>query len=189
MVRKGPHGAPEASWIEWPPGVRPRFEFGCPYLSRSGSFWQLGWDEAAGSYVFVQMGRSGPEVHPVSSPRLCTGSLGYQRGYRIKGDPWLDPEHAYDTASDEVVVPLVESTRSAAVLGLVIETTASAAAMMESADRQRVELQYQADDSPDLRFYTMTVAEPWRARAFVHDGRLWLYHPDQPRACGWDLER
>jgi hypothetical protein len=188
VVRKGADGVPEVSWVEWPPSVTPRFEFGCPYLSRSGSFWQIAWDDAAGAFVFVQMGRPQPEVHSTSSPRFCTGSFSYLQGQRIKGDPWLDPEHAYDANSDEVVIPLVESARQAAVLGLVVETTTGVTALLESKERQRAELQYQADNSPDIRFFTLLVARPWQARVFVYDQRLWLYHPDLPEADGWDLE-
>lgn len=189
VVRKGSGGEPEVSWVEWPAGVKPRFEFGSPYLSRSGSFWQMAWDDAAGAYVYVQMGRPQPEVHGVGSPRFGTGSLSYLQGQRIKGDPWLDPEHAVEANSDEVVLPLLESARQAAVLGLVVESTSGVTALLESKDRQRAELQFQADNSPDLRFFTLLVARPWRARVFVYDQRLWIYHPDLPYAYGWDLEK
>lgn len=189
VIRQGAGGAPEAAWVEWPQGVTPRFEFGSPYLSRAGVFWQIAWDDATGSYVFVQMGRPNPEVHQASSPSFCTGRVSHRHGHRIKGDPWLDPEHVSDSSSDKVMIPLLESIRNAAVLGLMVETTSGATALLASNERQRAELQYQEDSSPPVRFFTMLVAQPWHTRAFVYDQRLWIYHPDMQVAHGWDLEK
>lgn len=188
VLRKGPDGKLEASWVRWPQSVVPRFEFGCPYLSRTGSFWQLCWDEGAGSYRFVQMARPAPETYLVDSPHLCTGVFSFQRGHWIKKEPWQEETRAYDTNSDEVVVPLLESTAHGAVLGLVIDTTVAAAELLESGARQRAALRYQAEDSADVPFFTLQVARPWSTRVFVYDARLWVYHPDLTEAHGWAVE-
>ncbi len=191
VLRRNSDGKLETSWVRWPRAVVPRPEFGCPYLSRSGSFWQLCWDEGAGSYSFVQMARSNPETHALDSPRFCTGLFSFQRGQWIKTEPWQDDAQAFGAGAgvDEIVVPLVESTAHGAALGLVIETTSAASELLESGARQRAVLRYQAEDSPDLSFFTLQVARPWHTRVFVYDECLWIYHPDLPEAHGWELER
>lgn len=189
VLRRSSGGRLETSWLRWPRAMVPRPEFGCPYLSRAGSFWQLCWDDAAGSYSFVQMARPSPETHALDSPRFCTGLFSFQRGHWIKTEPWQDEGQAYDANVDEIVVPLLESTAHGAVLGLMIETTSAASELLESGARQRAVLRYQAEDSPDLSFFTLQVARPWSTRVFVYDDCLWIYHPDLHEAHGWGLEK
>ena len=55
------------------------------------------------------MGKPGPERAAIDAPRLGTGHVSYRKEQRIDGDPWKKPEHVFDEASSEVVVPLIES--------------------------------------------------------------------------------
>ena len=66
VVRKGPDGSALCTWVPWPVNVRPAFSFGCPYLSATGRFWQLCWSQRDESYVYVQMGRVGPNAIKLS---------------------------------------------------------------------------------------------------------------------------
>lgn len=186
-LRRNSAGLPEAAWLPWPAGMHAEFEFGCPYLSSTGALWQLCFDDTSRSYVYVQMGRTHPEVQGVSSPRFCTGMQSYKLGQRLGGEPWLEPEHAFDASSHEVVVPLLESAHDDAVLGLVIEAESGVGELMRSRERKRAVLQLQSDARSDARFFTLTAARPWRSRAFVYDGCLWLFHPDAGRIGGWAL--
>lgn len=189
IVRLDPTGRKKSDWIAWPDGLRPRFLLGCPYLSHSGSFWQLcsrGQDE---SLEYVQMGKLFPESTAVDAPRLSTGRISYKDGQRIEGDPWGQPEHVSDGASASIVVPLVESEINRAVVGLRMDAPQGVLALLESdKERHRVVLQLEAENQADVVFGSLSVARPWLASLFVYDGHLWVYHPELPQALGWKLE-
>ena len=188
VVRKGPDGGALCTWVPWPADVRPAFSFGCPYLSATGRFWQLCWSQRDESYVYVQLGRAGPEVMPTISPAICTGRRSYKMATRMKGDPWLDPADTNDANSNDVVIPILESTRHGAVLGLVVEAEGGVSALLESKERHRAVAQLQSDKGADVRFQTLIVSMPWRTRVFISDGCLWTYHPDLHAISGIELE-
>lgn len=187
VVRKDTTGTPRISWVEWPAATRPNFQFGSAYLSGAGRFWQLSWNKADESYVYVEMARTPAEVVPTISPALCSGRISYKMSARMKSDPWADVDDSQDASSNEVVLPIVESTSHAAVLGLVIEARSGIAALLRSSEKQRTVLQIQSDNRPDVRFHTFNAAVPWRARAFVFDDHLWLYHPQLRAMLGFAL--
>lgn len=188
VMRKGPDGAAQLSWVAWPADLLPNFLFGCPYLSATGRFWQLCWSQRDESYVYAQMGRSAGETMPTTAPALCTGRRSYKMATRMRGDPWLDPSDANDAHSNDVVIPILESTKHGAVLGLVVEAEGGVTALFESLERQRAVVQLQSDNGADLRFQTLIVHQPWRTRVFVLDGCLWIYHPDLQSIIGTELE-
>ena len=187
LLRKQSSGALVASFQPWPAGVQPAFEFGSPYLSRDGSLWQLCFDAQQDSYVYLQLGVDKPERAPALAPRLCSGSFNFRFATKFKNEPWLEPEHGDDGGSDEVVLPLLESTINAAVLGLKLETTAGLAHVLRSGERMRAVLVLD-DASSQTAFHIIAVAEPWRLRVFVHSGLLWAYHPLLSRLDGWALQ-
>ena len=187
VVRKGPDGAAQCSWVAWPADATPVFSFGCPYLSATGRFWQLCWNRRDESYVYIQMGRSGAESMPTMAPALCTGRYSYKMATRMKGDPWLDPSDTNDANSNDVVIPILESTKHGAVLGLVVEAEGGVTALLESTVHHRAMVQLQCDASADVRFQTLIAPMPWLARAFVFDGCLWTYHPDEQAIVGTEL--
>lgn len=187
VLRKQASGNIEASFLPWPPGLQPAFEFGCPFLSRDGSLWQLCFDTGADSYVYLQLGVEHPERQPTTAPRLCTGSFNFRFASRFRSAPWLEPEHGDDSATNAVVLPLLESSPSAAVLGLKLATTDGLANVLQSGERMRVELVLD-DDTTQTAFGCLSVAEPWRLRFFVHQARLWAYHPLLNRLDGWNLQ-
>ncbi len=189
IVRLNQDGKEEADWIAWPDGVRPTFSLGSPYLSQSGSFSQLCWRGQDESLEYVQMGKNVPERAAIDAPRLGTGHISYKKEQRIKGDPWRDPEHAFDGASADVVIPLIESEREHAVVGLRIDAPQGVLALLDSdRERHRAVLQLQADNSADVLFGTLIVSRPWLTSVFVYDQHLWVYHPELPQALGWKLE-
>jgi len=188
VARKGPDGGAQCTWIDWPSDTQPESAFGSPYLSVTGRFWQLCWCKRDESYVYVQMGRSEAEVCPTIAPALCTGRRSYKMTTRMKGEPWLDPADANDANSTDVFIPIVESAAYGAVLGLVVEAKSGVAALLESTERQRAVVQLESDSRADVRFQTLIVPMPWRARAFVFDGCLWIYHPALQAILGTELE-
>lgn len=186
VLRKRANGQMEASFIPWPAGLQPGFEFGSPFLSRDGSLWQLCFDSASEAYVYLQLGVEQAERQATTAPRLCSGAYNFRFGTKFASAPWLEPEHGDDSAIDEVVLPLLESPSSATVLGVKLSTTAGLADVLCSAERVRVELVLD-DNTAQTSFYSLSVAEPWRLRFFVHDRRLWAYHPLLNRLAGWSL--
>ncbi|APW47681.1 hypothetical protein RA876_16505 [Rhodoferax antarcticus] len=187
LLRKQASGALVASFQAWPAGVQPSFEFGSPYLSRDGSLWQLCFDTQHDSYIYLQLGVDKSERASALAPRLCSGSFNFRFATKFKSEPWLEPEHGDDGGSDEVVLPLLESTSSVAVLGLKLETTAGLADLLRSSERMRAVLVLD-DASSQTAFHMLVVAEPWRLRVFIHAGLLWAYHPLLSRLDGWTLQ-
>lgn len=188
LLRYQASGALDGSFLPWPNGIKPSFEFGSPYLSRDGSLWQLCFDTQRHIFTYLKLGTTQHEIgRDVLSPRLCSGSFNFRFDIKNKKDPWLEPEHGDDGGTDNVVLPLLESTVNDAVLGLKLETTAALADLLCSDARMRAELVLD-DKSSQTTFYNIIVAEPWRLRFFVYAGKLWAYHPNLNRLDGWTLQ-
>jgi hypothetical protein len=189
VVRLDQNGNKETDWIAWPDGLKPAFSLGCPYLSPSGTFWQLCWRGQSESLEYVQMGKPGPERAASDAPRLGTGHISYKKTQRIEGDPWREPGHVFDGASSEVVLPLLESELDRAVVGLRVDAPQGVLALLESdKERHRAVLQLQAANRAAVPFGSLRVTRPWLTSLFVHDAHLWVYHPELPQALGWKLE-
>lgn len=181
-------GTLEAKYFLWPATVQPAFQFGSPYLSRTGTLWQICWNGTLERYVYLQLGRPQGESQPALAPRLCTGSINYRFATRMKLPPWEEPEHGDDGGADLVIVPLLESPVDSAVIGVEIASTAGLQAMLDSAERIRAVLVLQADLHPDIRFFSFMSPYPWQGRIFIHDSILWFYHPELNRIKGWNLQ-
>ena len=189
IVRLDHHGKTETDWIAWPDGLRPTFSLGCPYLSPSGSFWQLCRRAQGESLEYVQMGKLRPGRVAIDAPRLGTGRISYKKEKRIEGDPWAEPEEVIEEASSEVVVPLIESVLERAVVGLRIDAPLGVLALLESnKERHRAVLQLQAENRADVLFGTLRVTRPWLTSLFVYEAHLWVYHPELSQALGWKLD-
>jgi hypothetical protein len=87
-------------------------------------------------------------------------------------------------------VPLIESTHRGAVIGLRIAAPHGDLALLESdGARQLAVLQLEAQDLAEvLAFGALSVTRPWLATLFVHDGHLWVHHPELAQPLGWRLE-
>jgi hypothetical protein len=189
IVRMDQESNVSSDWIAWPDGLRPAFSLGCPYLSPSGSFWQLCWKGQNASLEYVQMGKPGPARAAIDAPRLGTGHISYKKAQRIEGDPWVKPQQVSDAASSEVVVPLIESELERAVVGLRIDAPHGVLALLDSdQERHHAVLQLQAENRADVRFGSLNVTRPWLTSLFVYDAHLWVVHPELPQALGWKLE-
>lgn len=187
LLKRKATGELEASFLLWPAGLQPAIQFGSPYLSRDGSLWLLCFDTNRGGYVYLQLGVELPEQEPASAPRLCSGTFNFRFATKFNSEPWIEPLQGDDGAADDIVIPLLESSSSASVLGIKIQTTAGLADVLGSAERMRAILVLD-DDSNEIQFHTISVAEPWRLRFFVHGGTLWAYHPLLTRLHGWKLQ-
>lgn len=186
LLRMLSNGDCEASFRPWPDNLRPDFRFGCASLSPVGHLSQLCFDDAAGTYCYLELGIDQPARHPVQAPRLCSGSVNYRFAARFKTDPWVEPEHGDDGATDEVVMPLLES-QDGVVVGIKLATAKSLDEVLQSVDRTPAKL-VMDDGSTEIAFHSFSVSEPWRLRLFVHDGLLWAYHPLITRIDGWKLQ-
>lgn len=195
VMRLNPNGERRAEWVPWPKESSPAFEFGCPYVSQSGAFWQLCRTADGESFEYVQMGQAIPQRVAVKVPRLGTGLVSYLNAQRIDGDPWTDAgagagaSDASDDASTEIVLPLIESKFERAVVGLRIDAPQGVAALLDSGDQQHhAVLQVQPEHGPAMPFGALDVARPWLASVFVYQAHLWVYHPELPQVPGWKLE-
>lgn len=179
-------GSVTASFIAWPAGITPQFQFGCPFQARDGALWQLCFNSGKGNYLYLKLGVRQAEMVDALAPRFCSGSVNYRFAAKLKSAPWDEPELGDDGASNEVVMPLIESTSSASVIGLKFNTTAGLADMLTSTERLRTQLIVD-DGTSENCFHTVVVSEPWQMRFFVHEGTLWAYHPMLNRIAGWHL--
>jgi hypothetical protein len=187
ILRSGAHGDKQCDWIAWPEQTKPVFAMGCPYLSPTGTFWQLCRTSDDGGFEYVQMARAAPEAATIDAPRLCTGRAFYRGTLRIDGDPWRAVQPA-DDASTEMVVPLLESAHDGAVVGLRMDAPQGVFALMHARNEPRqAVLQVEMPGRPAASFGTLDVKRPWLALPFVHQGHLWLHHPDLPQALGWKV--
>jgi hypothetical protein len=186
IVRRRDGDAVEPSWLSWPGRFRPRFEFGSPYQSQDGQFWQIGFDADTNGFVYVRLGAPQPEIARSETPRLCSGTLSYRFATSAKGDPWLTGESAHDSPGDKFALPLIESAVLGAFLGLRVDHSGSLEDLLNSDDRQRAIL-FRDDDDSHRAFHTIAVVKPMRSRAFVHGGKLWLYHPHLAHVAGWEI--
>jgi hypothetical protein len=160
---------------------------GCPYLSPTGTFWQLCRRDDDGGFEYVQMARAAPEAATIDALRLCTGRICYRGTLRIDGDPWRAVQPS-DEASTEIVVPLLESAHDGAVVGLRMEAPHGVLALLHAKNEPRhAVLQVEVQGRPAVPFATLEVKRPWLALLFVHHGHLWADHPDLPQALGWKL--
>ena len=191
VLRMGQKREKECDWIGWPDGLEPVFSLGCPYLSLT-AFWQLCRSRQGESLAYVQMGTPSPEQAPVSAPRYCTGRFTYENDRRSDGDPWSQPDGGIEEKSvdsSQTFLPLMESEHERAVIGLRINAQLGIRALLNSdAERQRAVLELQIENRPGIQFGTLMVSRPWLTSFFVHDGHLWVYHPELPQPLGWKLE-
>lgn len=105
----------------------------------------------------------------------------------MKLAPWDDPEHGSDANSRFLFVPLLESVVDAAAIGLRMETTDGLETVLLSQERQRAVLEIQSDRVAEQRLFVMNVPKPWTGRVFVHDHKLWFWHPELKQIVGWEL--
>ena len=191
IVKRGGSAALELSLLPWGPGITPRFELGSPYLSGSGYLWQQcfqqdGQGGQGGQFVFVQLGRSEPEIRPASSPRLSTGAACFQLETRLRSDPWIDPDEGMDSNADEVIIPLLESTSASTVLCARVPSTRSVDSVFASNEPCTTTFELRGEQ--EVRFWVARIPRPWATRPFVHAGHLYLYHPDMRRLPGWRVD-
>ena len=180
-------GDKQCHWLAWPGPSRPVFAMGSPYVAADGTFWQLCRRTDDGRFEYVRMAKAAAEAVPIDGLRLSTGHASYGGTLRADGDPWRAAQ-ADDGESTGIVVPLLESTHDGCVLGLRMEAPHGALALLHgNREPPRAVLQVHMQGGPATPFGTLHVRKPWLALPFVHDGHLWVEHPDLPQALGWEL--
>ena len=190
VLRLDAEGEKQADWLAWPEQVRPIFDIGCPYMQHNGAFWQLCRRSGDGRLAYVQMAGAAPGAAPVESLRLCTGRVCYRGTSRIDDGPWRSVQAGSSDASTEIVVPLLESAQDGAVVGLRMDAPHGVLALLQAGNEpSRAILQVEVQGRPAVSFGTITVKRPWLALLFVHDGHLWVHHPELAQPAGWKLGR
>ncbi|MET0321787.1 MAG: hypothetical protein ABW069_13810 [Duganella sp.] len=185
VLQRKPDGGFAAQFIAWPPGLAPQFAFGSPYLARDGDLWQLCFDSHQGTYAYVALGKTTVEIQPAQGPRLSSGAMNYRFATKHHQAPWDEPEHGDDGATSAVVIPLLEvGPRS--TIGVKFSSTAAVADTLRLTERMRVQLVWDDNDGETV-FNTSVLPQPWALRLFVHDGKVWAYHPELKDILGWDL--
>lgn len=179
----------EADFLPWPEGLGPVFDFGCPYLARTGKLWQLCEDaRAGGQFVYLQLGEDHAERWTLSTPRSCSGRVSFRSAVRDRDLPWEEPLHADDGREPRVMLPLLESEKTGAVVGLRVPVLRGLRGVFEPPARKPCELLLDDPrDGEQVLLDLSRVSEPWRTRLFVHDGHLWAYHPELDAIPGWRL--
>lgn len=191
QLLRSARGEVRAGFVPWPPGLQPRFDFGCPYLSDEGDLWQLCQEEATGQYAYLRLGGSEAEAvrEDVDTPRTCSGRATFRAAGRDRFPPWRPVEHADDSRGSQVLLPLLESEEEGAVLGLRMPAPEGLSSLFGSDDTVRCTLLLDDPRATEHEFATLAVRQPWRTRLFVHDGLLWAYHPELRHIDGWRLAR
>jgi hypothetical protein len=185
-VQKQSDGGAVATFLQWPPNLLPRLDFGSPYLTSSGQLWQVCFNTVTNQYDWVRIDSAHAEISTATTLRLCSGMVNFRITSKTSMSPWEEPEHTDDTSSNDFVIPLLESSTSDVVVGLRLSSEAGIAQAFESKERMPYALCYDDSDN-DVTFFTAYAPEPWRIRLFVHSGKLWAYHSRAKRIEGWDL--
>jgi hypothetical protein len=189
VLRRDAKTGMHAEWLAWPEQVKPVFAIGSAYLEDDGTFWQLCRGNRNDELAYVQMARrdGSPHAVPVDASGVCSGRVCYRGTVRSDEAPWSAME---DAASTEVVVPLLESADGGAVIGLRMDAPRGVPAMLQGGhEPKRAILQVEVPGRPAVSFGGIAVKRPWMALPFVHDGHLWLHHPELVQVPGWKLEQ
>lgn len=180
-------GGVDASFVPWPQGLVPAFDFGAPYHASNGELWQLCWNQTERAYEYLNLSSSQEMRMPALQPRMCTGSVNYRYSKRQRTDPWEEPEQGHDSAEVATMLPMLESSASERILGLRLENTSGLASMLRSTERMRASLVID-EGARQTAFFIINVPAPWRLRWFVHGGVLWAFHPQLQQINGWELQ-
>ncbi|MCD6077438.1 MAG: hypothetical protein K0R89_1376 [Ramlibacter sp.] len=188
VLRGDANGGMRTEWVAWPEDVKPVFAVGCPYLHDDGSFWQLCRRNAESGVAFVQVAGVGAPrpMQQVNAASVSTGGVSYRGTARFADAPWTAQG---EEASVEVVLPLLESARDGAVLGLRMDAPRGVPALVQGGhEPKRAILQVELPGQAAVSFGGIAVKRPWLALPFVHDGHLWIHHPEMPQVPGWKLD-
>ncbi|WP_295412705.1 hypothetical protein [uncultured Thiodictyon sp.] len=177
---------PNSSFIPWPAGFQPCFQFGSPYRARDGVLWQLGFDQARGRYEYLTLAHNQPERHETASPRFGSGTINFTLETQLRSHPWLDPETVSDAGSRHIVAPLLESPNKSAFC-VRIPWNQGADDLFSSQGKHAAVFRLVMEHG-DIDFFMKKLTRPWLTRAFVYRHELYLYHPDFDRHIpGWKL--
>lgn len=187
-LQKQADGNCKAAYCAWPTAMHPDPVFGSPYLSGNGQLWQLCFDSARETFVYVRIDSPGFECQEVSAPRTCSGNANFRFAGKSTRPPWEEPEHGDDSLTTQFVVPLLESDKGASVIGLRLQAKSDAGVedVLHSKERLVGTLSFESR-SLEASFHTLSLTEPWRLRLFVHENMLWAYHPGMRHIEGWSL--
>jgi hypothetical protein len=177
-------------FMPWPQGWQPRLDFGGPTQSRDGRLWQIGHD--GGAYSFLELGPGHPQREAIDGARLGFANLLFRRGHPVVDEPWSG-EHVEELHEDDaLVLPLLRSFNNnrSQPSGLVLrfhKYTGRAEDALATRVIARTTVEWIGKRNVILDEIAR-LARPLECVPFVHDGGLWLHHPDWNQIRGWRLE-
>ncbi|MET3132518.1 hypothetical protein AAKU55_002792 [Oxalobacteraceae bacterium GrIS 1.11] len=184
-----PGGAPQ--WLPWPPGWRPRLNFGGATQSRDGRLWLIGHDGR--SYCFLELGKENGQLERIDGARLGFGKLLFRRGHPVKSDPWDSEDVEDHKQADTLVLPLLQNFISGRdeptglVLRIARYTGTAEAALDGAALGNKVLIEWIGARNVILD-EVVGIASPADCVALVYDDHLWLHHPKWNEMRGWRLK-
>lgn len=186
ITRKSASNEVLVSFLPWPDGLVPQFDFGSPYQAKDGDLWQLCQNTTDRTYEYLNLSARQTMREIAEQPRPCTGQFNYRLAQRVHTAPWTEPGHGHDGAQTSVVLPQLESTNNNAVLGIRVEKSPQGMAnMLRSKERQRAILI--CETGSQTAFGQVMVTAPWCLRWFMHNHKLWAFHPELRAIFGWEL--
>lgn len=181
-------------FIPWsPPTVEPLLRYGPPYYAADTRLWQQVLHPTASDgdqgLCFVPLGRRTEDLHLSPTARFLTGQSSIEIEQRLEGEPWNEIRVAPGCHQlDEAVVPILESVTDKSLLVLRVDHKEGPESFLNNRGAYLTRFQVFEQHDDNRGFYSFRLTEPWIASAFIHEGALFIYHPDLPSIPGWPLK-
>lgn len=181
-----PGSAPK--WLPWPSGWQARSAYAAPMQSRDGRMWLLGQQQQA--YSFLELGADTPQQESADGARLGFGHCVFRLGHPLHGEPWGSFTVENENDHNALVWPLLACYDSnKRQQGALVVRMPDYVGTIEQLfiSRASIDSKLEWVGETHLELERLHLARPWELTCFVHDGCLWMQHPDWSRMRGWRL--
>ena len=181
-----PGSAPK--WLPWPQGWQPRHAYAAPMQSRDGRLWLLGQQQQA--YGFLELGSTQPQQEAADGARLGFAQCVFRLGHPLHGEPWGSFTLENENDHNALVWPLLgcydsDKRQQGALVVRMPGYVGTAEQLFIS--RASIDSKLEWVGETHLELERLQLARPWELSCFVHDGCLWMAHPDWTQMRGWRL--
>ena len=181
-----PGSAPK--WLPWPEGWQPRHAYAAPMQSRDGRLWQLGLSPQG--YEFIELGSATPQQEATDGARLGFAHIIYRLGHPLHGEPWGSFTVENENDHNAMVWPLLachdSNRRLQGVLAVRLPDYVGTVEQL-FLNRSGVDSKIEWLGESHRELERLQLARPWELTVVLHDGCLWMQHPDWNRMRGWRL--
>lgn len=181
-----PGSAPK--WLPWPVGWQPRQAYAAPMQSRDGRLWLLGQRQQG--YEFLELGSATPQHEATDGARLGFANVMFRLGHPLHGEPWGSFTVENENDHNALVWPLLAchdtNRRLQGVLAVRLPDYVGTVEQL-FLNRAGMDSKIEWLGETHLELERLQLARPWDLSVVVHDGSLWLQHPDWSRMRGWRL--